>query len=530
MRPLALSFSRSLLGPALTLAFVSALVTGCAEEPSPVVPAQPAPTAPTAPTAAPTTPDADYRLKAPAGGADVVFVPPRIQEATLRNGIHVLLVERHELPIVAVRVVAAEGAEAGGVGVGSFAGALLASGTKTRSALEISDAFESLGADFAAGADDDSVGVSARVLTPKLHDALALLADLLQHPTFPKEEVDRERSRRLNEIGRARDMPARLLADTRLELLYPASHPYAHPLLGTAEAVEKITSADLAKFHSAVVQPDLVTIAIAGDVTRQTAVEELERAFGAWRGKARRVKPPAEPPFDAKGPRVVLIDRPGATQSNVSVTDVGVPRVTRDHDAITLMNAILGGQFSSRINLNLREKHAYTYGARSGFDMRHGAGPFGVGGAIKTESTAPAIKEILAEIDAIRAAQVTEEELADAKNNVVKQLPSWFESAGGTATTLASMAVFGLPLDEYATLPARIRQVTRDDVQRVAAAHLRPERLRVVVVGDAAKIKASLGQLGLGEVVMKALPPKAVDTPAKAGDRPATKATPVKKP
>ena len=523
MRPVSFSFPLSFARVLAPIAIpVAVLAAACAEEPQPMLPVQPSPTATASPVTPAATPDADYRMKAPAAGPDVVFVPPRIQEAALSNGVRVLLVERHELPIVAVRVVATHGAEVGGVGVGSFAGALLASGTKTRSALEISDGFESLGADFSAGADNDSVSVGARLLAPKLHDGLALLADVVQSPTFPKDELERERSRRLNEIGRTRDVPARLLADTRLELLYPAGHPYAYPLLGTAEAVEKVTSADLSKFYSAVFQPDGVTITIAGDVTRKTALEELERTFGAWRGKARRPTPIAEPPFDAKRPRVVLIDRPGATQSNVSVTDVGVPRVTGDHDAITLMNAILGGQFSSRINLNLREKHAYTYGASSSFDMRHAAGPFAAGGAIKTESTAPAIKEILAEIDAIRSAPVTEDELADAKNNVIKQLPSWFETAGGTAGTLASMAVHGLPLDEFASLPARLQKVTREDVQRVAAAHLRPSQLRVVVVGDAAKIKESLGQLGLGEVVMKALP-------AKMSEKPATKAKPAKK-
>jgi len=500
MRPLVLSL------------LAASLLTACMEEAAPVTPAQP-PVAETPPAAPSATPDAEYRMKAPPGGADVVYTPPRIQEATLGNGVRVLLVERHELPIVAVRIVATHGAEAGGVGVGSFAGALLGSGTKTRSALEISDAFESLGADFGTSADDDSVSVSAKVLSPKLNEALALLADVVQHPTFPKEEVDRERSRRLNEIGRTRDVPARLLGDLRLELLYPAGHPYAHALLGTAEAVEKITSADLAKFYASVFQPDVVTVAIAGDVTRKTALEELERALGGWKGKSKRVKPIAEPAFDPKQPRVVLIDRPGATQSNVSVTDIGVPRVTKDHDALTLMNSILGGSFSSRINLNLREKHAYTYGARSGFDMRHGAGPFGAGGAIKTESTAPAVKEILAEIDAIRGAPVTEEELADAKSQVIKQLPSWFETAGGTAGTLAAMAVHGLPIDEFATLPARIQKVTREDVQRVAEARLRPSQLRLVVVGDAAKIKESLGQLGLGEVVVKPLPSKMDDKP-----------------
>jgi predicted Zn-dependent peptidase len=495
----------------LVFLLTAALALGCAEEPQPVVP--PAPTEPPAPAPAPVTPDADFRQQAPAPGAELPFVPPQIQEARLSNGVRVLLVERHELPIVAVRVVTTHGAEVDGVGVGSFAGSLFTSGTKTRSALEISDAFEALGAEHGAWVDEDGAGVSVRVLAPKLHDALALLADIAQHPSFPKDEVERERSRRLTEIGRTRDVPGRVLHDTLLELLYPAGHPYARSLLGTEEAVEKMAPADLQRFHKELFQPDGVAIAVAGDVTQKVAVEELERAFGKWKGKAKAAKPPAEPPFDAKGPRLVVIDRPGATQSNVQVVDVGVPRSNKDHDALLLMNTILGGQFSSRINLNLREKHAYTYGAHSHFDERHGAGPFTAGGAIKTESTAAAIKEIFAELNAIRSAPVTEEELADAKGYIVKQIPAWFETAGGTASTLGRLVVHGLPLTEYATLPDRLKRVTREDVQRVAAAHVRPERLRVVIVGDAAKIKESLAVLGLGEAVVRPLPSKSEKKP-----------------
>ena len=179
--------------------------------------------------------------------------------------------------------------------------------------------------------------------------------------------------------------------------------------------------------------------------------------------------PPGEPPApDDKAARIVLIDRPGASQSNVAVALPGVPRTSKDFDAILMMNTILGGQFSSRLNMNLREKHAYTYGAGSCFDFRHGAGPFRAGGAIVRESTEPAIREMLTEIERMRTELVIDEELADAKANVIKQLPARFETAGATAATLASLAIYGLPLDEFATRPARLQKVTREDVKRVA--------------------------------------------------------------
>ncbi|HLM71689.1 MAG TPA: pitrilysin family protein [Polyangiaceae bacterium] len=470
--------------------------------------------------AAPKPPPGDFRKVAPAPGPAVVFSPPKIEEARLANGIRVLHAERRELPIVAVQVSADRGADQAGPGVASFAASMLLQGTKTRSAIAISDEIGRLGASAGAGADYDSVGVGARCLTPKLPELLALLADIVINPAFDPAEIKRERSRRLTSILQQNDRPAILLSNAVASALYPAGHPYSAPILGLEPDVTKVSAAELASFHASSFRPDRVTIAIAGDITKDRAVEEIQRVFTAWQGKAQPAKEVGPPPLpDAKAARILLLDRPGATQSQVAVALPGVPRVTKDFEVILLMNTILGGQFSSRLNLNLREKHAYSYGVRSNFDMRRGPGPFVAGGAIVRESTGPAVREILAEMKRLQAELVTAEELDDARSNLILQLPARFESAAETASTLAYLATYGLPLDEIATRPARLKAVTRDDVKRAAESYLKADLTRIVIVGDAKVIKAQLDALGIGSVEL--LPAAGGKTPAAGKTLPA---------
>lgn len=488
---------------------VSALsLTACGSAPAPEAPKPlPAPSATAEqPPPALTTPDAPFRQQAPAPGPDVVFKAPAIQESKLSNGIRVLFVERHELPLVSVRLVAHTGADQGSPGVGAFTGAMLLTGTKTRSAEQISDEFQALGAQQSSFVGYDASELQAQVVTSKFEPALALLADVAQHPSFPKDELTQERAKRLTALQQERDVPQRFLYTLIGEVLYPAKHPYSASLLGNEAALKKLSAADLQSFYKGTFQPDNLTIAVAGDTTQADLTALLEKSFGQWKGKAAKPRAIPEPPaLAADAARVVIVDRPGSSQTNVAVTMVGVPRTSKDYDALQLMNTILGGQFSSRLNLNLREKHGYTYGAGSGFAMRHGPGPFTASGAIVREHTAAAIKEIFTEIEAMTAAPVTEEELADAKSNLIKRLPALFETVGETTSTLATLATFGLPLDEYATRPARIEKLTREDVQRVAQTYLKPAQMRVVMVGDAGQIRASLDALKLGKIEVRSM-------------------------
>ena len=481
-------------------------------------------------TASPDSSGDAFRAFPPEPGAEPPFTPPRIEEARLSNGVRVLVVERHELPIVAVSIAADRGADQAKPGVGGFVGGMLFAGTKKRSALALSDDLDRLGASYGGWVDFDGGGVRAQFLTPKLADVMSILGDVLQNPAYDPAEIKRERSRRLTAVAQEKDQPARLLSNTVAGALYAAPHPYGSSLLGTEEQVDAVTRADLAAFHAETFAPKNLTIAFAGDVTRAQAVAEAERVFGKWGGKAREATVPGgAPPAATAFARVVIVDRPGATQSSVAVALPGVPRKSPDFDAITVMNTILGGQFSSRLNLNLREAHGYTYGARSGFDFRHGPGPFSAGGAIFRESTGAAVGEILAEIDRLRREPVGDEELADAKTNLIRQLPARFESAGETAATLAALSTYALPLDEFATRPARFGRVTKEDVRRVAQTYLEQDRLRVFVVGDAAVIREGLEKLGIGPVEVRAAPAK--DAPGKggkAGGKPASKAAATK--
>jgi zinc protease len=448
---------------------------------------------------------ADFRAHPPKPGPPVTFVAPKIQETKLSNGIRVLVVEQPGLPIVGVNVSSNVGSDTAAPGVGSFAAGVWMRGTKTRSAIEVTDQLESLGANMETFADFDSIGVGAKCLSTNLTATLAIVADVAEHPAFANDEVERERSRRLTQIAEQHDRPRTILANAVSELLYPAGHPYASPLIGTTDVVKKTSRADLEAFYKARFAPDRVTITIAGDIDLARATSELEKAFGSW-----SAKPGAPPPAkvdataSSKGPHIVLIDRPKATQSSVSVAGVGAPRKSDDYDALMVMNTILGGQFSSRLNMNLREAHAYTYGVRSGFAFRRGAGPFDAGGEIIREKTGPAITEMLNEIARMRSEPVSDDDLADAKSTLIDQLPARFETAGATAGSIAALGVYGLPLDEYATRPARWSKITREDVMRVSKTYLAPERLIIVVVGDASVVAPQLDALHLGEVEKRA--------------------------
>ena len=486
------------LGVALA---AGAAACGAAESAQVVSPAA----APLADAATPPVPPpvGDFRSAPPASGHEIVYAAPKVEEARLPNGVRLLVVERHDLPIVAVSVVIDAGAEKGAPGVANFVAAMLTQGTRSRSAIQISDALERLGASLNASADYDCLSISAVALTPALGEAIDLVADVTLHPAFDKAEVDRMRSRRLTALAQQNDSPQQLLRKSVLSVLYPSSHPYASILLGDEASIAKVSPADLAAFYAAYAAPDRTTVAFAGDITKAAALAEAERAFGKWSGHAVKAEPPAPPkPISASDPRVILVDRPGATQSFVAVALPGVSRNSPDFDAILVLDMVLGGQFSSRLNMNLREKHAYTYGARSSFDMRHGAGPFTAGGAIVRESTGPAVKEILSELARIRTEDVSDSELADAKSLLIRSLPSKFESSADTANSIAALSTYGLPLDEYETRPMRLRGVTGEDVKRVANAYLAPEQLRLVVVGDASVVHDPLASVGLGEVTV----------------------------
>ena len=489
----ALSFSVACIG----LAGV-----GCGASNPPPSPPEPPP----APAPAPAAPAVDtdaFRRTAPQPGPEKAYVAPKIVEARLSNGVRVLFVERHEMPIVALQVIFDRGADQTRPGLASFATGLLSAGTPTKNALQISDSFLALGARQGSWASYDGTFVSLQVLSAKLTPALELLSDVVRNASFPQAEVQRELPRRLNAIAQQKDSPGIVHSNVIADALFGPKHAYGTSLLGTEASMKYVSAGELRAFHRAQLRPDHMTVTAAGDITREALLAALEPSFGTWTGKAApaaRLPDPAPPSGKA---RILLVDRPQATQSHVALADIGVPRKTPDYDALVVLNTILGGQFSSRLNLNLREAHAYTYGAGSSFDMRRNPGPFRTSGAIVREATAPAVTEMWREIERIRNEPVTEEELAAAQAYLVRRLPARFETAAATADALSALAIYELPLDEYATYPARISRVTRADIQRVAKTYLRPERLRIIVLGDAITVRPALEALKIGDVELR---------------------------
>ena len=485
------------------------VVAGCAT-PAPLPPpphapppiaSWPAPPAPPVPD--PVTPDAPFRDGPPAPGPAVTWTPPAIASWTLKSGMRVLFVERHDLPIVSVRVVAGVGAgDVPGArpGAVAFMGAMLEQGAGKRTALAISDDYEAIGADHGAGCDWDACTVSVKTLASRLPAGLDLLADVVLRPTFPDAEIDRVRKRWLGSLAQEKNSPGAMAQNALAASVFGRAHPYGHSLRGLPADVQKIARPGIDATWRAVFEPRSTTIVVAGDVTDAALRPLLEDRCGAWRGgaAARAPVPSARP--RGKAARVVLVDVPGATQSQVYVAEQGAPFASADRIPLGVMNLILGGIFSSRINLELREAKAFTYGAYSRLSLRHGAGPFAAGGAIFAEHTAEAAQAILAQIDHIRDAPVGAEELADAKESAKLALPARFETVDDVTGALEDVAVHGLPLDDLATRAARIDAVTAADVQRVARKWLRPDDLRIVVAGDKSKLEGDLGKLGPVEV------------------------------
>ncbi|MDF2691817.1 MAG: Zinc protease [Labilithrix sp.] len=471
------------------------------------LPPQPAPPPPVPASTAPaeatrTTPDAPFRQQPPGPDGKVQFVAPKITEAKLKNGLRVLVVERHDLPIVSARLVVSSGA--GDVpdarpGLMSFLGSMLEQGTKKRNALQISDDFEAIGAGHGAWVDWDSGGVSIRVLSERLDAGLELMADIALAPTFPDAEIERLRTRRITGIQSEKSSPGSIASNAVAASLFGRAHPYGHSLTGEEADAKKLTRTELVRAYDRLFTPQNAALVVTGDVTQATLIPQLEATFGTWKPKpgAAVRKPPKTPEKAATEKRVVFVDRPGA-QSQVQLVRPGVPHSVKDRDAFIVANAILGGMFSSRVNMNLREKNAYTYGARSYFVMRHGAGPFLVAAPVFADKTGAAIKEALSELEGLGRDGPTDEELALAKESIRLAMPGRFEGVSDVAGAVSDLVVYDLPLDEYEKRPARIDAVTTADVKRVASEYFRPNAMTIVVVGDKTTVLPQVDALGFG--------------------------------
>jgi zinc protease len=449
--------------------------------------------------AAQQAPDRDHP---PQPGPPAPLRLPAIQKQKLSNGLPVWVVEDHKVPVAQVNLVVFSGTAndpPGKYGVASFAAAMLEEGAGSRSALEIADAIDYLGADVGAATTSDLWAVRLHVPVARLAEALPIMADVALRPTFPKDELERQRQQRLTNLLQGRDDPATISAVAFSRVVYGKGHRYGTPQMGTAETIKTFTSDDLRGFYAASFRPENATLLAVGDFSAATLVPMLEQNFGSWKasGAAAAEKLPAVEPVTTR--QIYLVDKPGAPQSQIRIGAVGVPRSTPDYFPITVMNTILGGSFTSRLNNNLREVHGYAYGAGSGFDMRVGPGPFAASAGVQTDKTAEALKEFFNELTAILK-PVPAEELARAKNYVSLRYPSAFEATGDISRRLEDALVYHLPDDYFSKYVQNIQAVTAADVQRVAQKYIQPDRTTVVVVGDLKTIEPGIRALNLGPI------------------------------
>ncbi len=454
------------------------------------------------------------RAVEPIPGPNPAFTPAPVERRKLSNGLEVLIAERHNLPIVGLNLVVKGGGTLvppGKEGLASLTGDLLTEGTTSRDAIQLAGELAELGASINGGGGPESCSLSLTTLTRQLPRALDIYTDVLLRPSFPEKELERLRTQRLAALLRLADSPPAIAGLVFPRLLYGDAHPYGRPNAGTPKSVKGLTRDDVVSFYRTLFVPNNAALVVVGDVTPDAIMPVLESALKDWKPGSPVAQSLPEPPA-SKPVTVYLVDKPGAAQSILTVGQVGVSRSTPDYFPLTIMNAILGGQFSSRINLNLREDKGYTYGARSSFAFSKGPGPFEAGAPVKTEDTRPALIELIKELTDITGPRpATDAELAFAKDRVIKGFPARFESiggggrrgggGGGIAGTLAELVLYDLPSDYFTTYRDRVEAVTQADVHRVAKKYLDPSRMAILIVGDRAKVEPAIKDLPFAKVI-----------------------------
>jgi zinc protease len=451
-----------------------------------------------------TAQQAPDRSKPPALGPLPPLTLPPVEKRTLSNGLQVWIMGVHKVPTVHLSLTIRAGVAAdpqGKFGLASLTAAMLDEGAGARNALEIADAVDFLGAELSATGSTDATYVDLHVPVARLADALPIMADVVAHPTFPEAELKRLREERLASLLEMEDDPEELIQAAFPRLVFGATHRYGTLTSGTEASLKAITAADLKAFHTAQYRPANAVLVVAGDVTADTVVPQLEKALGQWKGAPGAKAALAGDAAQLTTRQVFLIDKPGAAQSQIRIGWIGVARSTPDYFALRVLNTILGEAFTSRLNTNLREVHGYAYGASSRFDMRLSAGAFSASAGVQTDKTSEALKEFFNELTGIHE-PVPAGELEKAKNYLALLMPRTFETTRGTANALAQAYLYDLPADYYATYAGRVRAVTAADVTRVADKYIQPGKFAVVIVGDRKVIEPGIKALNLGPITV----------------------------
>jgi zinc protease len=430
---------------------------------------------------------------------------PQVQTHALSSGLPVWIAEYHDLAVVQVSLVVRAGTgddPQGQYGIASLTAQMLTEGAGSRSASELADAVDAVGANLTASSGIDASVIRLHVPTPALGEALPLMADVALQPAFAEDALDRLRTQRLTTLRLARDDADAIASLALTHAIYGPAHRYATALMGTAAAIESIDADDLRAFHQSAYRPERSAIIVAGDVRPDTVLPLLEASFGAWRpaGAPTVFKPLPDAPPPTR--QIVLVDKPNAPQVQIRLGSVAAARSTPDYYAIQVMSTVLAARFNARVSASQRENRVSISGARSGFDLRRAPGPFVMAAAVREDQTAAALKELLSEVEGMTQA-VRPGELVDAKAEVARRIPPTYETTDRISSRLDSiepLVIYRLGETYYSKSADAIQAVTSADVLKAARQYLQPERLTVVVVGDRRAVEPQVRGLALGSI------------------------------
>jgi len=485
------------------LVLLLSLVVGCATpQPTPVVAMTPISALPPAGPPVATTPDAPFRAEKPAPlEHEPPFTPPVPRELKLKNGAKLLLVENHAVPMVAVEVVVLAGIDAEPLdrpGLSGFVSAMMLEGTRGRSAIDLAIARERLGAQLSVSSAFETTTLHLNALKETLPEALGLLADVLLNPAWRPEDLARVRGLALTAVEQKKGNPGALARDELNRLVWGAHNPWGQPSGGTPKSLKAISRDDLRRFHQRWFLPNNAIVSVSGDVTPDEIQKLLDRSLSGW--KAKPLAKRKAVPFPAAIPRAIAVaDVPHASQSQVWVGWRGIKATDPDALPLLVANNVLGGLFTSRLNLNLREQKAFSYGVRSRVSFYRDTGTIVAAGGIVAPHTAEAVGEFEKELVRLREG-IAADELPRAKEALIRGLPSLLETNDAVAAAMASLEVLGLPLDYYATYAARVAVIDEPRVMQAVTRLIRPEEWPVIVVGPKSLSEEALRKLGLGTV------------------------------
>jgi zinc protease len=442
------------------------------------------------------------RTRLPAVGADPLFALPAVEHHRLPNGLAVRTVEHHSVPVVTAVLLVEGGSGADPAsreGLAALTADMVDEGSGALSAIEVSDRMARIGAQYDVDVGPDATVFTLTTLARFAERGVRLLGDLVMTPSLREADFTRVRQLRLDRLRQLKDLPPTVAERAFLRILY-GGHPYAHLALGNEEALSRLTLDDVSAFHAATCRPSASTLVLVGDLTHQEMAALASAVCGGWteNGHDAPTSPPAAsmPVAAPAAGGIAIVPRDGAAQSELRIGHLVTGRGTPDYATLLVMNAVLGGQFVSRVNLKLREEKGYTYGARTGFDWRRGPTPFALAAAVHTAATADAIRVSLAELEGIRGSRPpTDAELDLAKASLTRGFPRSFETAQQVARAIGQLVLYGLPDSYFATFVPKVNSVTGAELVAAASRHLDPAKLTTLVVGDHSVIGSQLQAL-----------------------------------